>query len=66
MSKPIWQSKTFWFNLVFLLLGIVTAVAHYFGYGEWEPAEDVQQILFVVVLAINILLRFITKQPVTL
>lgn len=60
MSKPFYESKVFWFNI---LAGII-AVAGIFGFGEYKPSADVLEIIGVVVAAINIILRFITKQPV--
>jgi hypothetical protein len=60
--KPFYQSKTFWFNL---LAGLV-AVAGLFGYAEFKPSADVLQIISVLVAAINIALRFVTKTALTL
>lgn len=60
MFKPFYESKVFWFNI---LAGII-AVAGIFGFGDYKPSADVLEIIGIVVAAINIILRFITKQPV--
>jgi hypothetical protein len=61
-SKPFYESKVFWFNLLFGL----TALAGVFGFADFQPSEDVVEIVAVLVAAVNIALRLITKQPVTL
>ena len=45
MSKPFYESKVFWFNI---LAGII-AVAGIFGFGEYKPSADVLEIIGVVV-----------------
>ena len=49
--KPWWKSKTFWLNLA--VLGVASAV-------EQPNPEIVAQVLAVA----NIVLRFITNQPI--
>ena len=61
-SKPFYESKVFWFNL---LAGVV-AVAGIFGFASFQPSQDVVEIIGVIVAAVNIVLRFVTKQPVAL
>lgn len=56
--KGFWTSKTFWFNI----LAIVVAVAGQFGFVGFEPDAE---LIAVVVGIVNVLLRFLTKQPVT-
>lgn len=60
--KPFYQSKTFWFNI---LAGLV-AVAGLFGFGDFQPSQDVVEIIGVIVAAANLVLRFVTKVPVGL
>jgi uncharacterized membrane protein len=58
--KAFYQSKVFWFNI---LAGVI-AIAGIFGFAEFAPSSDVLEIIAVVVSAINIILRFITKEPI--
>jgi len=60
--KAFWQSKTFWFNVLALLVAVASA----FGFGGFQPDPQVQEYALVIVTVINILLRFITKQGITL
>lgn len=55
--KPIWKSKTFWFNL----LAAGAAIA------QGQPLHEVvpPELLAAVVAGINIALRLITEEPVT-
>ena len=59
--KPFYQSKTFWFNLLFL----AGAIASYFGFGDFQPNKDVVELASVVVAVLNIALRFATKEQIT-
>lgn len=59
-GKPFWKSKTLWFNLLFL----VVYVAQQYGFAEFIPSDDVQNIAIGLVAVINIVLRIITKEPV--
>ena len=71
--KEFWQSKTLWFNL----LALAVAIALCYGYGEFAPAPEVEQIagglvaligvfLPVITPIVNMILRFVTRQPVAL
>jgi len=60
MFKSLWTSKTFWFNV----LAAIVALATVFGYKGELPAEWETYVTMAVVI-INIVLRFITKDPVT-
>lgn len=73
VPKNPWASKTLWFNLLTLIVGIVT----YFGFAEFEADPNVAPLAagiaaFVRILLpllaplVNIVLRFITKQPIRL
>ena len=61
-AKSIFTSKTFWFNLLFLLVGVASA----FGYREFVPDSEMGNYILVAVTIINIALRLATKQAVTL
>lgn len=58
--KKFYESKTFWFNVLYLLAG----VAAYFGFGEFNPSGDVVELGAVIVAVINIVLRFSTSKPI--
>ena len=60
MSKSIFKSKTFYFNIISLLV----AVAGPFGFSKFEPDPAISQIVLILVPLANIALRYITKQPV--
>ena len=61
-GKSLWKSKTFWFNLLALVVVIATA----FGFADFQPSPEVEQIGMVVITIVNLLLRFMTKEPVKL
>ena len=58
--KPFWKSKTLWFNLIFLLVTLATS----WGYTDWQPTTEMQQIITGVVLILNLILRYMTKQGI--
>ena len=60
--KKFYESKTFWFNALYLLV----AVASYLGFGEFSASPDVVELAAVVVAVINIVLRYATKEPISL
>jgi len=60
-AKPFWRSKTFWFNVLALLL----TVANAFGFTGFQPDPQVQDIATVIIILVNLLLRFVTRQPVS-
>lgn len=60
VMKKWYQSKTIWFNL---LTGLV-AVAGVFGFAAFQPDQTTMEIIGVIVTAVNIALRFVTKEPV--
>lgn len=61
-SKPFYKSKVFWFSI---LSGVV-AIAGLFGFANFEPSAETAQLIAIVVAIVNIVLRFLTKQPVGL
>jgi hypothetical protein len=62
IMKKFYESKTFWFNV---LAGLV-AVAGVFGYASFEPSQNTVEIIGVIVAAVNIVLRFVTKEGIDL
>lgn len=63
LGKPIYESKTFWFNILALLV----AVAGSFGYADFAPATWVDQGVIVATALINIAIRvWGTKGPIDL
>ena len=59
MKKSVFASKTLWFNALALVVGVLTQ----FGYDGVIPA-DLQQFVLPAVFVINLILRFVTKQPI--
>ena len=57
--KPIFKSKTLWFN--FLALAVI--IAGNFGFGEFTPDAWVNDMGIVAVVLINFVLRFSTNKP---
>ncbi len=60
--KEFWKSKTFYFGALWVLIG----VAGLFGYGDYVPDTDVEQIAEIVNGIIIIVLRFLSTQKVVL
>jgi len=57
-SKSIWQSKTFWVNLI----SIGAIIGSSYGF---EIDTETQAVLATGILAVvNIILRLVTKQPI--
>ncbi len=62
MTKPFYKSKTFWFNT----LALLTIIASQFGFGEFKPDAWVNEVGVTIVLIINLILRFNTKEGITI
>ena len=59
--KKFYKSKTFWFNILALLVAVVSA----FGYtGELSP--ELAVFVPALIAIINIILRFLTNKGITL
>jgi hypothetical protein len=62
MSKSIFKSKVFWFNLI----TIITVVAGSFGYTpDQNVVEAAGNLLLLTAPIVNIVLRYFTTKPVT-
>lgn len=59
--KKLYQSKTIVFNVI----AFIVAVAIQFGL-DLELSSDFQAFVLPVVFLINLVLRYITKEPVSL
>lgn len=59
MTKPIWQSKTVYFNVLMTVIGVATAL-------ESMPTFQAYAPYFAIILAIgNVILRvWFTTQPI--
>ena len=66
MTKPWYQSRTVWANLVVATITFVVAVAQNVS-GKTIPVEPAVQLVIVTVAlaGINLILRRITGQPIT-
>jgi len=58
-NKPFYFSKTLWFNL----LAVAVFAASQFGFMDFAPDAD---LLALAAAVLNLVLRFVTKQPVAL
>lgn len=59
-SGKLWYaSKTLWFNI----LALAVAIAGVFGFGRYEMPEQWTEIIAVIVPAVGLVLRLITKEP---
>ena len=58
-SKKFWESKTFWFNLVFLIITVAGPALAFFGFGEFEPDPTWVTIAGVLVTVVNLVLRLV-------
>jgi hypothetical protein len=58
-GKSFLLSKTLWFNAL-------AFIATIFGVAELESVEMKEEIIVAVVAAVNVVLRFLTKEPIKL
>ena len=61
MEKPFYASKTLWTNIVMLVATVSTA----FGVDLGLNPEAQIAIVGTVMSVVNIILRFVTKAPIT-
>lgn len=60
-TKPIWASKTVWFNVLALLTGVALA----YGFGDHVADPWVSEGVTVIVTLGNLALRFITSKAIS-
>jgi hypothetical protein len=58
-TKRIWQSKTFWLNIVSLIVMVLSTISGW----DWV-AKDHAAIMLCIVNFLNIVLRVITVAPI--
>lgn len=61
-AKSILTSKTFWFNV----LALIVTIAGAFGFTTFQPDAKTGEYALVAVTIINLVLRFYTSQAVKL
>lgn len=61
IAKKWYASKTIWFFGLYLLMN----VAGLFGFADFTPTTDQAEIVGLVVALGGLILRFVTRQPVT-
>lgn len=61
--KKFYASKTFWFNVVAFVLAVGIPVAGQFGYTGEIPADWAVFVVPAIAL-VNLILRFLTKEPI--
>jgi uncharacterized membrane protein len=59
-AKSIFESKTFWFNV----LALIVMIANYFGFGSFEIDPDTQAAFVGIVAILNLILRTITTKSI--
>jgi len=59
-GKPLHLSKT----VVFNVLALLVLVANALGYADFIPDKSVADAALAIVLIVNLVLRFLTKEPV--
>lgn len=59
-SKNFLTSKTFWFNV----LALVVVVSQAFGFADFQADPKTAEYAAVIVTLINVALRFATTKPV--
>ena len=58
-SKSWYESKTFWFNLLFLLVTVAAPVLGHFGWADFQPDAIWVTIGGVLVTVVNLVLRLV-------
>ena len=61
-AKEFWRSKTFWFGVLWIALGAGNVVL---GAFDYVPDSNIEGIAEIVNGALIVILRFVTKVPVS-
>ena len=61
-TKAFWQSKTFWLNLLTLLVAVLTAIL---GLDFVKEYPQIVTGIVSIVSVLNMVLRFLTTEPIT-
>ena len=61
-AKSFASSKT----LIWQVLFVLVAVASQAGFAEFKPSSELEQVGLAIWVLGNIIVRFLTKQPITL
>jgi hypothetical protein len=63
-SKPWWQSRTLIINMIVIGLTVLLAVLAQFGIRPLPaPTPEIQAWVIVIVSLINMIMRWVTTQP---
>ena len=60
-AKKWYLSKTVIFNI----LALVVAIAAAFGFAGFTPSPETEQVAMVIITIVNLILRGVTKQPIS-
>ena len=62
MEKKFYKSKTLWVNGISLVVAVLLGL----GFVDLELDPDIAQFVTPLIFLINIVIRFVTKEPVEL
>jgi hypothetical protein len=62
MGKKFYASKTLWVNGISLVVAVLLGL----GLVDLELSPDIEQFVTPLIFLINIAIRFVTKEPVSL
>lgn len=54
MKKEWYRDKKVWFAVLFVLLSIAAV----FGYNDWQPPEDLQELVAIIQAILLLLLKY--------
>jgi threonine/homoserine efflux transporter RhtA len=64
--KPFWKSKTNWASIASIVVGAVASIGSIVFGHEIFSVEEQTAIVLVIVGVIGLVLRFATKEPISL